>query len=134
MKYNKAKKIIEPETYLTDPKSLLYRGKPPVFNMEIFEDIGRATLIAILEMEDDNPISRVSKSIYKDVKSMRLEISIQNNINVAQAKKMKEEMLRKRLEIEEKRKRGIQMQRPVRRTVLTPGAENRINKLHRGMS
>lgn len=63
--------------------------------MEIFEDIGRAAIISILDLENDNPISRVPKSIYKDVKNMKLEISIQNNINVAQAKKIKEEMLRK---------------------------------------
>ena len=94
-KYNKNTKEIEPEGYLTDPKSRLYWNKPPVFNMEIFEDIGRAAIISILDLENDNPISRVPKSIYKDVKNMKLEISIQNNINVAQAKKIKEEMLRK---------------------------------------
>ena len=91
-------------------------------------------MVAILDLADDNPISRVPKSIYKDVKNMRLEMSIQNNINVAQAKKAKEELLRKKLQDEERKKYPLPIKRPSKPTVITPGAESRINKLYRGQS
>lgn len=76
-KFNKEKKVVEPENYLTDPKSMLYKHKPPVFSIEIFEDIGRATVISMLDIIDQNPVSRVPKSIYKDIVNMKLELSLQ---------------------------------------------------------
>jgi cytosolic carboxypeptidase protein 5 len=94
-KFNIENNCIEPESWLTDRKGQLYKNKPPVYNMEIFEQIGRATVISFLDLAGDNPVSRVPKSIYKDVANMRLELSLQYNINVAAAKKIKEEMLRK---------------------------------------
>jgi len=134
VKYNKEKNIIEPESYLTDPKSQLYRNKPPVYNMEIFEDIGRATVISILDLADDNPISRVPKSIYKDVCNMKLEMSLQNNINVAQAKRQKQDNMRKNVEEQERKKRPPIVRKSTKRPILTPSAEGRINKMHRGQS
>lgn len=131
-KFNKEKGVIEPESYLTNPKSQIYKNKPPVYNIEIFEDIGRATIISILDLEDDNPISRVTKSIYKDVVNMRLKISLHNNINVTQTKK-KEELLRKRAKDQEKNQR-IPQSRPSKRMVITPNTSQRINKMHRGHS
>lgn len=56
---------------------MLYKHKPPVFNIEIFEDIGRATVISMLDIIDQNPVSRVPKSIYKDIVNMKLELSLQ---------------------------------------------------------
>ena len=76
-KFNKLKQKIEPESYLTDPKSRLYWGKPPVYNIEIFEDIGRAAVISILDLHDDNPISRVPKSVYKNLLGIRLDLALQ---------------------------------------------------------
>jgi hypothetical protein len=32
---------------------------PPVFTIEIFEDVGRALLISILDLIEENPISRI---------------------------------------------------------------------------
>ena len=76
-KYNKEKQAVEPEWYLTDPKCKFYGGKPPVYNIDVFEDIGRTAVISILDLEDDNPISRVPKSIYKDILNMRLDLALQ---------------------------------------------------------
>ncbi|CAI2372499.1 unnamed protein product [Moneuplotes crassus] len=132
-KYNKEKKIIEPESYITDPKSYMYRNKPPVYNIDIFENIGRATMISFLDLANKNPISRVPKSIYKDVENMRLELSLQNNINVAEAKKRKEVLLRKKLEQQERATQGPQPW-VHKRAVITPNTSNRISKLHRGQS
>eukprot|EP00826_Nyctotherus_ovalis_P049366 TRINITY_DN595_c0_g6_i1.p2 TRINITY_DN595_c0_g6~~TRINITY_DN595_c0_g6_i1.p2 ORF type:complete len:158 (+),score=53.05 TRINITY_DN595_c0_g6_i1:1171-1644(+) len=40
-KYNKIKKSIEPEHILTNPHSKLYAGKPAVYTIEMYEDMGR---------------------------------------------------------------------------------------------
>jgi hypothetical protein len=87
----------------------------------------------MLDLEDDNPVSRIPKSTYKDVVNMKIELSLQNNINVTQAKKKKEDLLRKKLDEQERRKR-VPVPRPPKRTVMTPKTEDRINKMHRGKS
>ena len=106
-----------------------------MYNIEIFEDIGRATVISMLDLADENPISRVPKSIYKDIDNMRIELSLQNNINVAQAKLKKEQLLRKRIDEQEKGKgRKPNYPKASRKIVLTPNTGERISKMHRGQS
>lgn len=43
-KYNKTKKLIEPEGILTNPQSSLYEGKPAIYNRIIYEDMGRVII------------------------------------------------------------------------------------------
>lgn len=46
----------------------------PPFNIEIFEDVGRALCIAILDYIEDNPVSRLPLSAYKNITNIRNDI------------------------------------------------------------
>eukprot|EP00349_Pseudokeronopsis_sp_Brazil_P006520 CAMPEP_0202968416 /NCGR_PEP_ID=MMETSP1396-20130829/13681_1 /ASSEMBLY_ACC=CAM_ASM_000872 /TAXON_ID= /ORGANISM="Pseudokeronopsis sp., Strain Brazil" /LENGTH=150 /DNA_ID=CAMNT_0049694681 /DNA_START=526 /DNA_END=978 /DNA_ORIENTATION=+ len=66
---------VEPETPVTDQSSKMYLNTTsPVYNIEIFEDIGNALCIAILDFIDNNPVSRVPLSAYKNLGGVRSDI------------------------------------------------------------
>lgn len=46
----------------------------PPFNIEIFEDVGRALCSAILDYIEDNPVSRIPLSAYKNINNIRNDI------------------------------------------------------------
>jgi len=75
----KASGNIEPETAVTDQSSKIYlnNGSPP-FTIEIFEDVGRAVGVALLDMIGQNPVSRIPLSSFKTVENVQTEI--QNNL------------------------------------------------------
>ena len=74
-KYNKILGCIEPETEVTDPSSKIYVNQSsPAFTQQIFEDCGRAVGCAILDLIDDNPISRIPLSCYRTVTNVRQDI------------------------------------------------------------
>ena len=51
---------IEPEVNVTDPNSKLYtNNSSPPFTIEIFEDVGKAVCCGILDLIEDNPVSRI---------------------------------------------------------------------------
>lgn len=51
----------------------------PPFTQEIFEDCGRAFGAALLDLIDDNPVSRIPLSCYKSVENVRKDIM--NNLD-----------------------------------------------------
>jgi hypothetical protein len=58
---------IEPELPITDIHSKIYseskgEGKKLIYTIEIFEDIGRAFCIGLLDYVGKNPVSRVPMS------------------------------------------------------------------------
>ena len=74
-KYVRANGTIEPENELTDPQSKIYANQAsPAFSKEIFEDCGRAVGSAMLDLVDDNPISRIALSCYRTVNNVRTDI------------------------------------------------------------
>ena len=74
-KYVRATGTIEPETELTDPQSKIYANQAsPPFTREIFEDCGRAVGAALLDLIDDNPVSRMPLSCYRTVANVRTDI------------------------------------------------------------
>ncbi len=74
-KMDKTTKAIVQETALTDRRSKIYAGTmPPIYNLDIFADIGRAVSEAILDFWNLNPASRVPMSKYKTLEGMRKEI------------------------------------------------------------
>jgi cytosolic carboxypeptidase protein 5 len=76
-KYNTTTGDIEPEDLATDRNSRLYKDmRLPNFTVEIFEDVGRAVCIALLEWMDINPISRMPTSHYKNCESVRKELIV----------------------------------------------------------
>jgi len=67
---------IVPETPITDVRSKIYEGKkPPAYTPELYEDIGKAVGIGLLDYFNKNPISRLPMSTFKSLENMRLEIS-----------------------------------------------------------
>jgi len=69
---------VESETNLvTDINSAIYADKErpsPHFTIEIFEDVGRAFCIALLDYIDKNPISRIPLSTYKNIEAVKTEV------------------------------------------------------------
>ena len=58
----KDKKLIKEDSPIQDTSSSLYSGgKVPIFTPEIFADVGQSVLIALLDYDRINPISRLIK-------------------------------------------------------------------------
>ena len=70
----------EPEIPVTDPHSKIYedcfakgqliKNKAPVYTIEIFEDVGRAFCVGLLDYNDCNPISRLPTSNLKTLEKV----------------------------------------------------------------
>lgn len=72
---------IEPEELATDRNSKIYKdNRTPNYTVEIFEEVGRAVAIALLEFAEINPISRMPTSHYKNLDSVRKELIVQNSL------------------------------------------------------
>lgn len=72
---------IEPEDLATDRNSKLYKDlRTPNYTVDIFEDVGRAVCIALLEFAQMNPITRMATSHYKNLESVRKELIVQNSL------------------------------------------------------
>ena len=88
----------EPEDVATDRFSRIYKdNRTPNYTVEIFEDVGRAVAIAILEWIEMNPISRMPTSHYKNLDSIRKELIVQNTLlNYDVMKDMRKEVAKER--------------------------------------
>ena len=80
----KASGQIDPETDpVTNINSEIYSDKTvqsPAYTIEIFEDVGKAFCIALLDYIDKNPISRIPTSSYKTVEAIKSELINQHKI------------------------------------------------------
>ena len=64
---------------MTDKNSKIYRDtRTPNYTVEIFEDVGRAVCIGLLEWCESNPISRMPTSHYKNLESIKKELIVTN--------------------------------------------------------
>lgn len=76
----------EPELPITDAKNRFYtecndknsKRNAPVYTIEVFEDIGRAFLIGLLDFYECNPVTRLPMSIYKTIDGVRQDILSKN--------------------------------------------------------
>ena len=89
---------MEPEDALTDRNSRIYKDtRTPNYTIEIFEDIGRAVCIALLELMECNPISRMPTSYYKNTESVKKELIVQNSLlPYEQMKEIRKEVQKER--------------------------------------
>ncbi len=74
---------IEPELPITDCQSKIYTGletKAPPYTIEVFEDVGRAFCIGILDYIEKNPISRVPTSNFKCIENVKADLLAHNKI------------------------------------------------------
>ena len=82
---------VEPEVPITDAKNRFYTdqiGKDkkkgtsgaPVYTIEVFEDIGRAFCIGLLDFYECNTISRLPLSFYKNLEGVKNDILARNPI------------------------------------------------------
>ena len=60
-------------------------GKPPLYTIEIFEDIGRAFCIGLLDFYESNPISRLPLSSFKNLDGVKMDLI--KNYNLILSKK-----------------------------------------------
>ena len=97
-KYNSDINDMEPEDPVTDRNSKTYKEtRTPNYTVEIFEDVGRAVSIALLEFAQCNPISRMPTSHYKNLDSLRKELIVQNSLlPYDQMKDMRKEVQKER--------------------------------------
>jgi hypothetical protein len=69
---------VEPETDpVTDASSSVYADKSmpaPPYTIEIFEDVGRAFCIALLDWFDKNPVTRITSSSLKSLDGVKNEL------------------------------------------------------------
>lgn len=71
----------EQETALTDYTSKHYNmSQTPNYTIEIFEDVGRAVCIALLDIIEKNPVSRLSSSQYKTIANLKRDLCIQHSL------------------------------------------------------
>ena len=106
-KLNKETGQIENETLITDPHSKHYtecqskRGelikeKAPTYTIEIFEDIGRAFCIGLLDFYKINPITRVSQSSLKTIEGVKNDLLAHYPIFIPKKKEEEPEPLKGR--------------------------------------
>lgn len=81
-KFNKTKKGIESELPVTNPYSKLYEGKPAVYVPEILEDMGRTICNSLLDLTDDNPVSRIPNTNYKTLEGLKADLAQQFEVRV----------------------------------------------------
>lgn len=80
-KLNKATGEINPETPITDVHSKIYiECKTPPYTIEIFEDVGKAFCIGLLDYIEKNPVSRIPLSTFKCLENIKNDILAHNNI------------------------------------------------------
>ena len=81
----KETKEVEPEIPITDTRSRHYtecyakngqliKDKAPVYTTDMFEDIGRAFCIGLLDFYDMNPISRLASSHLKTLAAVEADL------------------------------------------------------------
>jgi hypothetical protein len=76
---------IEQESYITDEKSQYYQDykeedQSPPYNIQVFEDIGKAFCIGLLDYIDSNPVSRLIISPFKNIEGVKKDILSKNPI------------------------------------------------------
>lgn len=75
-KFNRLTGVGEAEVPVTDSTSNYYNnGMCPAYTIEILEDVGHAFASAILDLVEDNPISRIPLSKFKTLEGVRTEVS-----------------------------------------------------------
>jgi len=76
-KLNKQTGEIEPELQVTDVHSKMYQeanSKTPPYTIEIFEDVGRAFCIGLLDYIEKNPVSRLPMSNFKNIENVKNDL------------------------------------------------------------
>lgn len=86
-KLNKENGEIEPEYPITDIHSKIYtENKTPPYTIEIFEDVGRAFCIGLLDYIEKNPISRIPLSNFRNLDNIKNDILAHNPIMIPKKK------------------------------------------------
>lgn len=91
-KFNRILGKGEAETPVSDSTSSIYaNGTCPAYNIEILEDVGRSFASALLDIIDDNPISRLTLSKFKNLEGVRNDVAdnLGKNIKLKKGTKAK---------------------------------------------
>lgn len=63
------------ETDVTNIDSQVYKENPPYYTIEMYEDIGKAMLVSILDIFEKNPCSRLVNTQYITLDNLRRELA-----------------------------------------------------------
>lgn len=106
-------------------KGQLIKNKAPVYSIEIFEDVGRAFCIGLLDFYDCNPVSRLPTSNLKTLENVEKDILAHNPIFIPR----KKEEEKKDLPPLGNKRKGTSLQRPPNRNTLgTAAGQNKENR------
>ena len=64
----------------------MIKNKAPPYTIEIFEDVGRAFCIGLLDFHDINPVSRIGSSNLKTIAGVEKDILAHNPIFIPKKK------------------------------------------------
>ena len=72
-------------TFVTDSKAQYYQeykdaNQSPPYNIAVFEDVGRAFLLGVLDYYSLNPVSRLPISPFKDIDGLKKDVLSKNPI------------------------------------------------------
>lgn len=105
-KVNSQTGAVEPETPITDEKSKIYsdcliknpngakKQNAPPYTIEIFEDIGWAFCIGLLDFYEINPISRIPQSNLKTIEGVKQALLAQYPIFLPKKKEEEKEQVK----------------------------------------
>ena len=69
---------LQEDSFITDAKHKFYTGEKgrtaPVYTIEVFEDVGKAFLISLLDFNKCNPVSRIPTSWYKSLDGVKNDL------------------------------------------------------------
>lgn len=125
----------EPEIPVTESKSKIYedcfakgqliKNKAPVYTIEIFEDVGRAFCIGLLDFYDINPVSRIATSNLKTIEKVEQDILLHYPIFIP---KKKEEEKKDLPPLGKNQRKGTSMRPPNRGALATAAGGNKENR------
>jgi len=70
----------EEDTGILDRRHKIYSEKPIGYTLDVFEDVGRAFCIGLLDFTECNPISRVPSSTYKTIEAIKSDLIAHHHI------------------------------------------------------
>jgi hypothetical protein len=63
------------ETEVTNIASDMYKESPVYYTSEIYEDVGKAMLVSILDIFQKNPCTRILNTPYKNIEALRRQVA-----------------------------------------------------------
>ena len=70
--------------------NFFFKGRVPVYTIEVFEDVGQAFMVSLLGYFKCNPVSRIPTSWFKTLDGVKNDIIAKGNIFIPKPKVVEE--------------------------------------------